>query len=46
MKVACAPLNQSLDTDSWQYRNGSGWVSGEANAVPLSTWNQLTGVTP
>jgi hypothetical protein len=46
MKVARVPLNESLDTGSWQYWNGSGWVSGESNAVPVSTVNQLTGVIP
>jgi hypothetical protein len=46
MKVARVPLNQTLDTGSWRYWNGSGWVSGEANAVPISTVNDLTGVTP
>jgi hypothetical protein len=46
MKVARVPLNQTLDTGSWQYWNGSTWVSGEANAVPISTDNQLTGVIP
>ena len=46
MKVARVPLNQTLNFSSWQYWNGSGWVSGEANAVPISTINQFTGVTP
>jgi len=46
MKVARVPLDETLDTGSWQYWNGSGWVSGEANAVPVATVNQLTGVTP
>jgi hypothetical protein len=46
MKVARAPLHESLNVATWQYWNGSGWVSGESNAVPLSTTNQLTGVTP
>jgi hypothetical protein len=46
MKVARVPLGQSLDTSNWQYWNGSSWVSGEANAAPIATANQLTGVTP
>jgi hypothetical protein len=46
MKVARVPLNETLDTGSWQYWDGSDWVAGEANAVPIPTVNQLTGVTP
>jgi hypothetical protein len=46
MKVARVPLNQTLNTGSWQYWNGSDWVSGEANAVPISSVNPLTGVIP
>jgi hypothetical protein len=46
MKVARVSLNQTLNTGSWQYWDGSTWVSGEANAVPISTVNQLTGVIP
>jgi hypothetical protein len=39
------PLGQTLDTANWQYWNGSDWVSGEANAVPINTGNALSGVT-
>jgi hypothetical protein len=46
MKVARVPLGQSLNTGSWQYWNGSGWVSGEANATPFVTITVLTGVAP
>ena len=46
MKLARVPLNQTLEIGSWQYWNGSGWVNGEPNAAPISTVNQLTGVTP
>jgi hypothetical protein len=46
MKVARVPLGQTLSAGSWQYWDGSGWVSGEANAVPIATTNQLTGVVP
>jgi hypothetical protein len=46
MKVARVPLGQSLDTASWQYWNGSGWVSGEANAVPEVSITVFTGVSP
>jgi hypothetical protein len=46
MKVARVPLGQSLDTSAWQYWNGSGWVSGEANAVPEVSVTVLTGVAP
>jgi len=45
MKLARVPLGQSLDAGSWQYWNGVAWVSGESNAAPVSTTNQLTGVT-
>jgi hypothetical protein len=44
MKLARVPLGQSLDTSAWQYWNGSTFVSGEANAVPISSYNQYTGV--
>jgi hypothetical protein len=46
MKVARAPIGDSLNTGAWQYWNGTAWVSGEANAVPVATTNELTGVTP
>jgi hypothetical protein len=46
MKVARVPLGESLQTADWQYWNGAQWVSGESNATPLSTQNQLTGVEP
>lgn len=46
MKVACVPAGQTLDTNSWDYWNGSAWVGGESNAVAVPTVYQLTGVTP
>jgi Domain of unknown function (DUF4185) len=46
MKVARVPLGESLQTADWQYWNGTQWVSGEANATPINTQNQLTGVAP
>jgi hypothetical protein len=45
MKVARVPVGQSLNTSAWQYWNGAQWVSGESNAAPMATTNQLTGVT-
>jgi hypothetical protein len=46
MKLARVPLGESLQTADWQYWNGTQWVSGESNAIPLYTQNQLTGVEP
>jgi hypothetical protein len=46
MKLARVPVGQSLDTSAWQYWNGSAFVSGEANATPISSYNQYTGVAP
>ncbi len=45
MKVARVPVGDSLQTNDWTYWNGSQWVSGEANAVPINTGAELTGVT-
>ena len=45
MKVARVPAAQSLDTSAWAYWNGSGWASGESDAVAVPTGYQLTGVT-
>jgi hypothetical protein len=46
MKMARVPLGDSLVTSDWQYWNGSVWVAGEQNAVPVNTGTILTGVTP
>jgi hypothetical protein len=46
MKVARVPLGQSLDTAAWRYWNGSAWVVGESNAVPVFSVTVLTGVAP
>ncbi len=45
MKLARVPLGKTLDISDWQYWNGKSWVSGESNAVVISTTDQLTGVT-
>jgi hypothetical protein len=45
MKVARVALGSSLITGAWQYWDGAQWVSGEQNAVPVSTTASLTGVT-
>jgi hypothetical protein len=45
-KVARAPLGSSLNTSGWQYWNGSQWIGGESNAVPITTITVPTGVTP
>jgi hypothetical protein len=44
MRLARAPRNDSLNTDDWEYWNGSQWVAGESNAVVIPTGNELTGV--
>ena len=46
MKVARVSLGQSLETNGWAYWNGSAWVPGEANAVPVPVSTVLTGVIP
>jgi hypothetical protein len=46
MKIARVATGDSLNTDAWEYWNGSQWVSGESNAQPVVTSNVLTGVTP
>ena len=38
------PAIDSLDVADWRYWNGSKWVSGEQQAVMVSTVNELTGV--
>lgn len=45
MKVARVVKGSTLKVSSWQYWNGSSWVSGESHAVTLATQNNLTGVT-
>jgi hypothetical protein len=45
MKLARVALGESLNTNDWQYWNGSAWVSGEASALPVATPEELTGVT-
>ena len=44
MKVARAPLGSSTDPAMWSYWNGSQWVGGESNSVPITTREVLTGV--
>ena len=46
MKVARAPIGESLNTNDWTYWNGSQWVAGEGNAVPVQPYTVLTGVIP
>ena len=46
MKVARVPVGQSLDVNAWTYWNGSQWLSGEGNAVPIQPDTVLTGVIP
>ncbi len=45
MKEARVAQGESLNVNDWQYWNGSQWMSGETTAVPVSTTNELTGVT-
>ena len=45
MKEARVAQGESLNVNDWQYWNGSQWTSGETTAVPVSTTNELTGVT-
>jgi len=45
MKEARVVQGETLNINDWQYWNGSQWVSGETSAVPVSTTNELTGVT-
>jgi hypothetical protein len=37
LKVARAPVGQTLDLSQWTYWNGSSWVSGEPNAAVTGT---------
>jgi hypothetical protein len=45
MKLARVAEGESLNSNEWQYWNGSQWASGESNAVNITTTNELTGVT-
>jgi hypothetical protein len=45
MKLARVPVGSSLDTSQWKYWTGSGWVSGEANAV-AEPFPFITGIIP
>ena len=45
MKVARVPVGSSLDTNQWTYWNGSGWLSGESNAV-AEPFPLITGIIP
>ena len=45
MKEARVVQGETLNINDWQYWNGTHWVSGETLAVPVSTTNELTGVT-
>ena len=44
MKVARVPIGQTLNTAAWTYWNGSQWLAGETNAVPVNSGAVLTGV--
>lgn len=44
MKLARVPFNKTLTTSSWQYWNGTTWVSSESAASIIPTTNELTGV--
>ncbi len=44
MKVARVATGDSLSTSDWTYWNGSQWVPGEGNAVPIQPDTVLTGV--
>ena len=45
MKEARVVQGETLNLNDWQYWNGTQWMSGEGSAVPVSTTNELTGVT-
>jgi len=45
MKLARVAESESLNVNDWQYWNGSQWMSGEGSAVPITTTNELTGIT-
>ena len=45
MKVARVAKGSTLTASSWRYWNGTAWVSGVTNAIPIATTNTLTGVT-
>jgi hypothetical protein len=44
MKIARVAEGESLNANDWQYWNGTQWLSGEGNAVAVTTTNELTGV--
>jgi hypothetical protein len=45
MKLARVAIGHTTQVTSWQYWNGTKWIAGEANAVALTTGNEITGVT-
>lgn len=45
MKVARVAKGKTLQVSTWQYWNGSSWVTGESHAVAFPTTNTITGVT-
>jgi hypothetical protein len=44
MKIARVLSGHTLQTDDWEYWDGSDWVPGEDNATAVNTGNELTGV--
>jgi hypothetical protein len=45
MKVARVAEGESLNANDWQYWNGAQWMTGEGAATPITTTNELTGIT-
>jgi hypothetical protein len=45
MKLARVLRGHSLNLADWQYWDGSSWISGETQAAPVFTTDELTGVT-
>ena len=46
MKVARVPLGLTGALSHWQYWNGTTWLAGSLNAVPMGSSNLFTGVIP
>jgi hypothetical protein len=44
MKIARVLAGRTLQTENWEYWDGSDWVPGEENAIAVNTGNELTGV--
>jgi hypothetical protein len=46
MKVARVPLGLTRTLSAWQYWNGTTWLGGYANSVPIKSAYLFTGVIP